>query len=129
MEEVSSQAQTSMLWDDIWTTCRPAMQPPQSYSVGGQHSSGQLIGKPASARPVYRGCWFAASRGHPGRPILSPPGRRSANCTLPLGNSSMVGSGIAWTRTDDLQAIAHPALHADRLYQTCNSGAPWHPHV
>ncbi|MGH0152409.1 UNVERIFIED_CONTAM: hypothetical protein FKN15_072438 [Acipenser sinensis] len=30
-------------------------QPPQSYSVGGQRSSGQLTGKPAGARPDYRG--------------------------------------------------------------------------
>ncbi|MGH0164777.1 UNVERIFIED_CONTAM: hypothetical protein FKN15_053306 [Acipenser sinensis] len=36
---------------------RPAMQPPQSYSVVGPHSSGQLTGKPAGARPVYRGRW------------------------------------------------------------------------
>ncbi|MGH0145898.1 UNVERIFIED_CONTAM: hypothetical protein FKN15_007271 [Acipenser sinensis] len=34
---------------------RPAMQPPQSYSVGGQRSSGQLTGKPAGAQPLYRG--------------------------------------------------------------------------
>ncbi|MGH0130881.1 UNVERIFIED_CONTAM: hypothetical protein FKN15_018344 [Acipenser sinensis] len=32
------------------------VQPPQSYSVRGQHSSGQLIGKPAGARPDYRSC-------------------------------------------------------------------------
>ncbi|MGH0133473.1 UNVERIFIED_CONTAM: hypothetical protein FKN15_035421 [Acipenser sinensis] len=35
------------------------MQPPQSYSVGGQRSSGQLTGKPAGARPDYRGRWCA----------------------------------------------------------------------
>ncbi|MGH0150143.1 UNVERIFIED_CONTAM: hypothetical protein FKN15_076880 [Acipenser sinensis] len=32
-----------------------AMQPPQSYSIVGQHSSGQLTGKSAGAHPVYRG--------------------------------------------------------------------------
>ncbi|MGH0169634.1 UNVERIFIED_CONTAM: hypothetical protein FKN15_060175 [Acipenser sinensis] len=37
------------------------MQPTQSYSVGGQRSSGQLIGKPADTRPVYRGHWCAVS--------------------------------------------------------------------
>ncbi|MGH0147448.1 UNVERIFIED_CONTAM: hypothetical protein FKN15_069920 [Acipenser sinensis] len=31
------------------------MQPPQSYSVGGQRSSGQLTGKPAGTRPDYMG--------------------------------------------------------------------------
>ncbi|MGH0121380.1 UNVERIFIED_CONTAM: hypothetical protein FKN15_072414 [Acipenser sinensis] len=51
---------------------RPTMQPPQSYSVGGQRSSGQLTGKPAGARPDYRGCWCAVNQGHPGRP--KPPG-------------------------------------------------------
>ncbi|MGH0125393.1 UNVERIFIED_CONTAM: hypothetical protein FKN15_026380 [Acipenser sinensis] len=35
------------------------VQPPQSYSVGGQCSSGQLTGKPAGARPDYRGRWCA----------------------------------------------------------------------
>ncbi|MGH0150779.1 UNVERIFIED_CONTAM: hypothetical protein FKN15_048513 [Acipenser sinensis] len=30
------------------------MQPAQSYRVGGQRSSGQLTGKPAGSRPVYR---------------------------------------------------------------------------
>ncbi|MGH0138865.1 UNVERIFIED_CONTAM: hypothetical protein FKN15_042804 [Acipenser sinensis] len=37
----------------------PDMQPTQSYSVGGQHSSGQLTGKPAGVQPVYRGRWYA----------------------------------------------------------------------
>ncbi|MGH0125383.1 UNVERIFIED_CONTAM: hypothetical protein FKN15_026370 [Acipenser sinensis] len=41
------------------------VQPPQSYSVGGQRSSGQLTGKPAGALPDYRGRWCAVSRGHP----------------------------------------------------------------
>ncbi|MGH0179715.1 UNVERIFIED_CONTAM: hypothetical protein FKN15_014218 [Acipenser sinensis] len=35
------------------------MQPPQSYSVGGQRSSGQLTGKPAGARQDHRGHWCA----------------------------------------------------------------------
>ncbi|MGH0136298.1 UNVERIFIED_CONTAM: hypothetical protein FKN15_020691 [Acipenser sinensis] len=58
---------------------RPTMQPPQSYSVGGQRSSGQLTGKPAGARPDQRGHWCAVSRGHPGRPKPSPDRRCSAN--------------------------------------------------
>ncbi|MGH0169510.1 UNVERIFIED_CONTAM: hypothetical protein FKN15_077031 [Acipenser sinensis] len=43
----------------FFTLCRLTMQPPQSYSVGGQRSSGQLTGKPAGARPDYRGRWCA----------------------------------------------------------------------
>ncbi|MGH0117702.1 UNVERIFIED_CONTAM: hypothetical protein FKN15_036882 [Acipenser sinensis] len=50
----------------FFTLCRPTVQPPQSYSVGGQRSSGQLTGKPAGAQPDYRGRWCAVSRGHPG---------------------------------------------------------------
>ncbi|MGH0177272.1 UNVERIFIED_CONTAM: hypothetical protein FKN15_074744 [Acipenser sinensis] len=43
----------------FFTLCRLTVQPPQSYSVGGQHSSWQLTGKPAGARPDYRGRWCA----------------------------------------------------------------------
>ncbi|MGH0126437.1 UNVERIFIED_CONTAM: hypothetical protein FKN15_028592 [Acipenser sinensis] len=55
----------------FFTLCRLTVQLPQSYSVGGQRSSGQLTGKPAGARPDYRGRWCAVSRGHPGQP--NPP--------------------------------------------------------
>ncbi|MGH0151157.1 UNVERIFIED_CONTAM: hypothetical protein FKN15_067915 [Acipenser sinensis] len=41
----------------FFTLCRLTVQPPQSYSVGGHRSSGQLTGKPAGAQPDYRGCW------------------------------------------------------------------------
>ncbi|MGH0129735.1 UNVERIFIED_CONTAM: hypothetical protein FKN15_039715 [Acipenser sinensis] len=59
----------------FFTLCRLTVQPPQSYRVGGQRSSGQLTGMPAGAWPVYRGRWCAVSRGHPGRPNPpSPPG-------------------------------------------------------
>ncbi|MGH0174909.1 UNVERIFIED_CONTAM: hypothetical protein FKN15_069315 [Acipenser sinensis] len=44
----------------FFTHCELTVQPPQSYSVGGQRSSGQLTGKPAGARPDYRGRWCAA---------------------------------------------------------------------
>ncbi|MGH0170353.1 UNVERIFIED_CONTAM: hypothetical protein FKN15_000813 [Acipenser sinensis] len=40
----------------------PAMQPPQSYSVGGPRSSGQLTGRPAGARLDYRGRWCVVVR-------------------------------------------------------------------
>ncbi|RXM36635.1 Transmembrane and TPR repeat-containing protein 2 [Acipenser ruthenus] len=36
---------------------RLTVQPPQSYIFGGQCSSGKLTGKPAGARPDYRGHW------------------------------------------------------------------------
>ncbi|MGH0178269.1 UNVERIFIED_CONTAM: hypothetical protein FKN15_013765 [Acipenser sinensis] len=41
----------------FFSLCRLTVQLPQSYSVGGQRSSGQLTGKPAGARPDYRGRW------------------------------------------------------------------------
>ncbi|MGH0176847.1 UNVERIFIED_CONTAM: hypothetical protein FKN15_007288 [Acipenser sinensis] len=43
----------------FFTLCRLTVRPPQSYSVGGQRSSWQLTGKPAGARPDYRGRWCA----------------------------------------------------------------------
>ncbi|MGH0164168.1 UNVERIFIED_CONTAM: hypothetical protein FKN15_056026 [Acipenser sinensis] len=43
--------------DRFFSHCRLTVQPPQSHSVGGQRSSGQLTGKPAGAQPDYRGCW------------------------------------------------------------------------
>ncbi|MGH0137648.1 UNVERIFIED_CONTAM: hypothetical protein FKN15_063744 [Acipenser sinensis] len=39
----------------FFTLCRLTVQPPQSYSVGGQRSSGQLTGKPSGARPDHQG--------------------------------------------------------------------------
>ncbi|MGH0144638.1 UNVERIFIED_CONTAM: hypothetical protein FKN15_003719 [Acipenser sinensis] len=39
----------------FFTLCRLTVQPPQSYSIGGQRSSGQLTGKPAGARPDHQG--------------------------------------------------------------------------
>ncbi|MGH0138072.1 UNVERIFIED_CONTAM: hypothetical protein FKN15_014947 [Acipenser sinensis] len=83
----------------FFTHCELNVQPPQSYGVGGQRSSGQLTGKPAGARPDYRGRWCAVSRGHPGRP--NPPSPR-AECSqlsaAPWKLPSTVGCGIAWTR-------------------------------
>ncbi|MGH0162905.1 UNVERIFIED_CONTAM: hypothetical protein FKN15_045622 [Acipenser sinensis] len=49
------------------TLCRLTVQPSQSYSAGGQRSSGQLTCKPAGARPDYRGRWCAGLS-------ISPPG-------------------------------------------------------
>ncbi|MGH0175126.1 UNVERIFIED_CONTAM: hypothetical protein FKN15_071093 [Acipenser sinensis] len=49
----------------FFTLCRLTVKPPQSYSVGGQRSSGQLTGKPAGARPDYRGNWCTVHRCNP----------------------------------------------------------------
>ncbi|MGH0131589.1 UNVERIFIED_CONTAM: hypothetical protein FKN15_023607 [Acipenser sinensis] len=50
----------------FFTICRLTVQPPQSYSVGGQRSFGQLTGKPAGARPDYRVRWCATADTKPG---------------------------------------------------------------
>ncbi|XP_058877999.1 syndetin isoform X4 [Acipenser ruthenus] len=47
----------------------------------------RVTGKPAGARPVYRGCWCAVSGRHPGRPKPSPPGQSLASCAPPFGSS------------------------------------------
>ncbi|MGH0154364.1 UNVERIFIED_CONTAM: hypothetical protein FKN15_026929 [Acipenser sinensis] len=47
----------------FFALCRLTVRPPQSYSVGGQRSSGQLTGKPAGARPDSRGRWCAVRDG------------------------------------------------------------------
>ncbi|MGH0152989.1 UNVERIFIED_CONTAM: hypothetical protein FKN15_038164 [Acipenser sinensis] len=63
-------------------------------------------GKPAGARPVYRGRWCAVSRGHAGRP--NPPFPRAALGQLsaaPWELPSSVSKGIAWTRTSNIQTI------------------------
>ncbi|MGH0176484.1 UNVERIFIED_CONTAM: hypothetical protein FKN15_072982 [Acipenser sinensis] len=100
----------------FFTHCELTVQLPQSYSVGGQRSSGQLTGKPADARTDYRGRWCAVSRGHPGRPNPPSPwvmlGQFSA---APWKLPSTVGCGIAWTRTCDLQAIER-ILHSSECF-------------
>ncbi|MGH0152475.1 UNVERIFIED_CONTAM: hypothetical protein FKN15_025022 [Acipenser sinensis] len=64
----------------FFTICRLTVQPPRSYSVGGQRSSGHLTGKPTDARPDYRGRWCALSRGH-----SLPPGDARPIERRPLG--------------------------------------------
>ncbi|MGH0165777.1 UNVERIFIED_CONTAM: hypothetical protein FKN15_049470 [Acipenser sinensis] len=66
--------------DRFFTLCRLTVQPPQSYSVGGQRSPGHLTGKPAGARPDYRGRWCAV---------------REATSNDPWGPSSSLMSEIA----------------------------------
>ncbi|MGH0138399.1 UNVERIFIED_CONTAM: hypothetical protein FKN15_066373 [Acipenser sinensis] len=111
----------------FFTLCRLTMQPPQSYSVGGQRSSGQLTGKPAGARPDYRGRWCAVSRGHPGRP--NPPSPRTTLGQLappPWEIPSTVGCGIAWIGTRDIQAIERILHSSECFYWMRHSGAPDH---
>ncbi|MGH0182092.1 UNVERIFIED_CONTAM: hypothetical protein FKN15_008350 [Acipenser sinensis] len=118
------------------------MQPPKSYSVGGQRSSRAATGKPAGARPDYRGRWCAVSRGHSDRP--NPPSPRATLgqlCVAPWELPSSIGKGIAWIRTRDLQAIERnlhsrgaPLLDAplrsppmyvvsyDKLHRQCATG-------
>ncbi|MGH0152406.1 UNVERIFIED_CONTAM: hypothetical protein FKN15_072435 [Acipenser sinensis] len=78
----------------FFTLCRLTVQPPQNYSVGGQRSSGHLAGKPAGARPDYRGRWCA------------------------------VGCGIAWIQTRDIQAIERILHSSECFYWIRHSGAP-----
>ncbi|MGH0146232.1 UNVERIFIED_CONTAM: hypothetical protein FKN15_007855 [Acipenser sinensis] len=109
----------------FFTHCKLNVQPPQSYSVGGQRSSGQLTGKPAGARPGYSGRWCAVSRGHPGRP--TPPSPRATLGQLsavPWELPSTVGCGIAWTRTGDIQAIERILHSSECFYWMRHSGAP-----
>ncbi|MGH0131850.1 UNVERIFIED_CONTAM: hypothetical protein FKN15_047953 [Acipenser sinensis] len=98
----------------FFTHCRLTVQPPHSYNVGGQRSSGQLTGKPAGARPDYRDRWCTVSRRHPGRP--NPPSPRTTLGQLsaaPWELPSTVGCGIA--RTGDVQAIEH-ILHSSEFF-------------
>ncbi|MGH0130741.1 UNVERIFIED_CONTAM: hypothetical protein FKN15_043167 [Acipenser sinensis] len=109
----------------FFTLCRLIVQPPQSYSVGGQCSSGQLTGKPAGAWPDYRGHWCAVSRGHSGRP--NPPSPQTTLCQLsaaPWELPSTVGCGIAWTRTRNVQAIERILHSSEGFYWMRHSGAP-----
>ncbi|MGH0124348.1 UNVERIFIED_CONTAM: hypothetical protein FKN15_016152 [Acipenser sinensis] len=84
----------------LFSHCRLTMQPPKSYSVGGQRSSRAATGKPAGARPDYRGRWCAVSRGHPDRPNPpSPQATLGQLCAAPWELPSSIGKGIAWIRT------------------------------
>ncbi|MGH0125192.1 UNVERIFIED_CONTAM: hypothetical protein FKN15_029531 [Acipenser sinensis] len=82
------------------------MQPPKATALEDNAALRQLTSKPAGARPDYRGRWCVVSRGHPGRP--SPPYPRAALGQLnaaPWELPSLVGKGIAWTRTRNVQTI------------------------
>ncbi|MGH0128126.1 UNVERIFIED_CONTAM: hypothetical protein FKN15_011176 [Acipenser sinensis] len=108
----------------FFTHCELTVQPPQSYSVGGQRSSGQLTGKPAGARPDYRGRWCAVSRGHPGRP--NPPSPRTTLGQLSAAPSELLfrdGCEIAWTRTGNVQTIERILHSSECFYWMRHSGA------
>ncbi|MGH0165564.1 UNVERIFIED_CONTAM: hypothetical protein FKN15_048968 [Acipenser sinensis] len=112
--------------DRFFTHCRLTVQPPQSYSVGGQRSPGQLTGKPAGARPDYRGRWCTVSREHPGRPNSPSPRTTLGQLNAaPSELPSTVGCGIAWTQTGDVQAIACILHSSECFYWMRHSGAPY----
>ncbi|MGH0119554.1 UNVERIFIED_CONTAM: hypothetical protein FKN15_032379 [Acipenser sinensis] len=60
----------------FFTLCRLTVQPHQSYSVGGQRSSGQLTGKPGQTTGV---AGVRRAKDTLADLTLPPPGRRSAN--------------------------------------------------
>ncbi|MGH0145325.1 UNVERIFIED_CONTAM: hypothetical protein FKN15_052215 [Acipenser sinensis] len=109
----------------FFTHCKLTVQPPQSYSIGGQRSSGQLTGKPAGAQPDYRGRWCAVSQEHPGRP--NPPSPRTMLGQLSADPSellSTVSCGIDWTQTGDVQAIQRILHSSECFYWMRHSGSP-----
>ncbi|MGH0118659.1 UNVERIFIED_CONTAM: hypothetical protein FKN15_027742 [Acipenser sinensis] len=65
----------------FFTHCKLIVQPPQSYSVRGQRSSGQLKGKPADTWSYDRGRWCAHTQRLRcwlrGSTIVRPPQRIS----------------------------------------------------
>ncbi|MGH0164058.1 UNVERIFIED_CONTAM: hypothetical protein FKN15_048626 [Acipenser sinensis] len=93
---------------------------PRATALEDNAALGQLTGKPAGARPDYRGCWCAVSRANPPSPRAALGQLSAAPWKLP----SSVGKGIAWTQTCDVQTIERIALHVERLYWMCHSGAP-----
>ncbi|MGH0167192.1 UNVERIFIED_CONTAM: hypothetical protein FKN15_052030, partial [Acipenser sinensis] len=102
--------------DRFFTLCRLTVQPPQSYSVGGQRSSGRVTGKPAGARPDYRGRWCAVSREHPGRPHPPslPPSPRVTLGQLSAAPWELPSPVRMWNSLDSNSRHpgykAHPAL-------------------
>ncbi|MGH0181311.1 UNVERIFIED_CONTAM: hypothetical protein FKN15_006504 [Acipenser sinensis] len=109
----------------FFSHCGLTMQPPKSYSDGGQHSSGQLTGKPTGAQPDYRGRWCAVSQGHPGRP--NPPSPRAALGQLSATRwklPSSVSKGIAWTQTRDVQTIERILHSTWSAFTGCASREP-----
>ncbi|MGH0147158.1 UNVERIFIED_CONTAM: hypothetical protein FKN15_069939 [Acipenser sinensis] len=96
--------------DCFFSHCGLTMQPPKSYSIGGQCSS-RAAYRQARRHPArLRGRWCAVSQGQPGRP--SPPSPRAAHGQLsaaPWKLPSSVSKGIAWTQTRE---CSHPRATA-----------------
>ncbi|MGH0161516.1 UNVERIFIED_CONTAM: hypothetical protein FKN15_066479 [Acipenser sinensis] len=110
--------------DCFFSHCGLTVQPPKSYSVGGQRSSRAAYRQARRRPPDYRGRWCAVSRGHPGRPKPPPRATLSKLCAASWELLSTVGCGIAWTRTGDLQAIGR-ILHATRsAFTGCTTREP-----
>ncbi|MGH0153604.1 UNVERIFIED_CONTAM: hypothetical protein FKN15_025179 [Acipenser sinensis] len=117
----------------FFTLRRLTVQPPQSYSVGGQRSSGQLTGKPAGARPDYRGRWCAVSRGHPDRPNSPSPRKTlgqlsAAPWELPSTVGCAAASELQRRRTTQLWAAYRQARRRPaRLQGSLVRGEPRTP--
>ncbi|MGH0172772.1 UNVERIFIED_CONTAM: hypothetical protein FKN15_063560 [Acipenser sinensis] len=90
----------------------------EKYYMKNGVDLGPMCGPPndiqKGARPDYRGRLCAVGQGHPGRPKPNPcRAVLSQLCAAPWELPSTVGSGIAWTRTGDHQAIER-ILHSTR---------------
>ncbi|MGH0155287.1 UNVERIFIED_CONTAM: hypothetical protein FKN15_033046 [Acipenser sinensis] len=105
----------------FFTLCRLTMQPPQSYSVGGQRSSGQLTGKPAGARPDYRGRWCAVSRGHSGRP--NPPSPRATLGQLRAAPLGAPDHGRLWNSLDSNSQLLFLLHRGDSQHSSGSQGS------
>ncbi|MGH0180154.1 UNVERIFIED_CONTAM: hypothetical protein FKN15_003650 [Acipenser sinensis] len=89
--------------DRFFTRCRLTVQPSQSYSVGGQRSSGQLTGKPAGARPDYRGRWCVSTL------------ERCSKCSQPILDRILRAMGKAY----------HPHCFTCVVCSRCLDGVPF----
>ncbi|MBN3276637.1 PP16A phosphatase, partial [Polyodon spathula] len=91
---------------------QPTMQPPQSYSVGGQRNSGQHTGKPAGARPAYRG-----ARGANMLAVNADGNMPYDLCedevTLDYIETAMANQGITQERIDECRSSKERQMVAD----------------
>ncbi|MGH0135480.1 UNVERIFIED_CONTAM: hypothetical protein FKN15_006452 [Acipenser sinensis] len=103
----------------FFTLCRITVQLPQSYSVGGQRSSGQLTGKPAGARPDYRGRWCAVLPLHP---------QSKHTGLVLLGSVTRHGSGLppVWCQCSLLKSRGPCKAGDKRLMVTNGNCSPHH---
>ncbi|MGH0141407.1 UNVERIFIED_CONTAM: hypothetical protein FKN15_039164 [Acipenser sinensis] len=114
----------------FFTLCELTVQPPQSYRFGGQRSSGQFTGKPAGARPDYRGRCCAVTetkesrsdrQGDQGEDYSS---RGSLSCTyLCCRTTPAEGACLALTCVAGLLQQREPVLHLPVLQDYSSRGS------